>query len=244
MATTRGMLAPLLGAIALEVDYAAPQRAPWCEKAQAVLAQLPAADAARLTVHSDYLNESHPFEHSRVHYETVAGSAPTAVRFNVSGHNWAYGSLDLSDSCYLPAEEVGCKLASAARVRQQLNLSTDVASSCRDVNAAAIEAAVGLLKTTREGNATLERHARRGRPLCLVDDTSAPFNIGPLFLSEHIKISDNSTCMVVQSLTLGPTGLDSVLFPGVHYCKLLSPARVVDYLMVDSLKPTSGCLNI
>ena len=35
----------------------------------------------------------------------------------------------------------------------------------------------------------------------------------------------------------------SPLFPGVHYCKLLSPARVVDYIMIDSLKPKTTCLN-
>ena len=40
-----------------------------------------------------------------------------------------------------------------------------------------------------------------------------------------------------------PTSMRSPLFPGVHYCKLLSPARVVDYIMIDSLKPKTTCLN-
>jgi hypothetical protein len=40
------------------------------------------------------------------------------------------------------------------------------------------------------------------------------------------------------------TQLDSALFPGVQYCKMLSPARVIDYIMSDSLKNVSGCLNV
>ena len=57
-------------------------------------------------------------------------------------------------------------------------------------------------------------------------------------------MTDNGTCLVVQSITLGPTALDSSIFPGVHYCKLLSPARVIDYMMIDSIKNKSGCLNV
>jgi hypothetical protein len=67
MSATRRLLSPLLAALALEVDYAPPQSSPWCAEAQRVLAKLPPADAPRLSIHTDYLNESHPFEHTRVH---------------------------------------------------------------------------------------------------------------------------------------------------------------------------------
>lgn len=201
----------------------------------------------------------------------------------MTGHNGVYGKLDLSDGCLVSAQEIGCKLASAARVGQQLNTSTQVghrrwhlivppsrlalsrahaltraplhahrsrapaktstlvpsrpqsrccsrpkkATSPSRVTAAAFEAAQnGQMGTPQHApprhiphsiifrstlfRSTLLRagHRARGRPICLVDDYSAPFNIGPLFLSEKLKVTDNSTCLVVQSLTLGPTPLD------------------------------------
>ena len=55
---------------------------------------------------------------------------------------------------------------------------------------------------------------------------------------------DNGTCLAISSLAVGPEPLDSWLFPGVHYCKVISPARVIDYMMIDSLKGKSGCLNV
>merc|ERR1712151_1427508 len=41
----------------------------------------------------------------------------------------------------------------------------------------------------------------------------------------------------------GPTALTSHIFPGIHYCKFLSPARVIEYYMTDGLKASSTCLN-
>ena len=68
-------------------------------------------------------------------------------------------------------------------------------------------------------------------------------DVGPLFIAERLRIGDNASGMVVTSLALGPQPLDATLFPGVHYCKLLSPARVVDYVLTDALKNESTCLN-
>ena len=80
MAKTRRLLAPLLAALALEVDHTAPARSPWCEAAQHALAGLAAADDARLSVHAGYLNGSHEFEHSRVRYSTSGSPAVSLYR--------------------------------------------------------------------------------------------------------------------------------------------------------------------
>jgi hypothetical protein len=79
----------------------------------------------------------------------------------------------------------------------------------------------------------------------LKDDFTATGNIGPLWVKESMRIKDDkeNNCLEVASLVEGPTKLHSLLFPGVHYCKLISPARIVDFIMTDSLKETSGCLN-
>jgi len=89
----------------------------------------------------------------------------------------------------------------------------------------------------------MARHKFNERPICFKKDFTAPGNIGPLFVKETMSIKDKGTCLEVSSMRLGPQALTSHIFPGVHYCKLLSPARVIDYYMTDSLKAISGCLN-
>ena len=52
---------------------------------------------------------------------------------------------------------------------------------------------------------------------------------GPAWIHESLELKFNDTCMIASSVKIS-TSLDSHLFPGVHYCKLLSPARVVDWI--------------
>eukprot|EP00939_MAST-03C_sp_MAST-3C-sp1_P002003 g2003.t1 len=241
------LLKPYVDALSLEYSEHY-ESAPWCAESQILLAGLlEEKDISRVHIASaSYFNDSHQFEHSRVHYENSSG----VLELNISGHNDKYsgGVLDLVDSCLVPAHDVACKLASADRVAQQLGIGSPgtkyVANrTCRDLSQAAIERAFDLLRKTPAGRRAVELHSRRGRPFCLLPDGHAFGNIGPLFVSETIKIADNGTCLGVQSLTLGPQPLNSKIFPGVHYCKSLSPARALDYIMTDSLKPKSGCLN-
>ena len=113
------------------------------------------------------------------------------------------------------------------------------------MNKLAHEKAVELLNQTEAGKFTIQRFEARGRPICYKKDFTATGNIGPLWVKETMKIKDDeeNKCLEVASLVEGPTALKSHIFPGIHYCKLISPARIIDYMMIDSLKDLSGCLN-
>lgn len=113
------------------------------------------------------------------------------------------------------------------------------------MNQKAIDFAMEYLNSYDAGKNTIARFNSRGRPICLTKDHTATGNIGPLWVSEKMTIKDDAEnkCLEVSSLVEGPTGINSHIFPGIHYCKLLSPARVIDYMMIDSLKESSGCLN-
>lgn len=195
---------------------------------------------------SIYKTEDHPFEDTRVGYMPLGNDH---VQFNVSGHNNFYsGLLDASEMCITPAQELGCKMASADRVAEQLSLTSDqyeAGKTCADVNQYAIELAEQLLQETEAGKQTLERFKKQGRHICLGDDFTPIGNIGPLFVKERISVKDDSknNCLKVESLKEGPTGLKSMIFPGIFYCKFLSPARVIEYYMTDGLKSKSTCLN-
>ena len=252
---TRDLLAPLLAAIALEgptVTTPAMQlpRAPFCEAAQrALLAPLGAPTIEPLRAW--FADGRSNFEHSRVQYErrgdemrgSVRGSL-TSLALNASGYSLAFGKADLRENCIVAAHEIGCKFASAERVAEQLQLPVPPTQlTCAELNRQSAATAVALLEQTVAGNATLARYRRRGRPLCFLPDKQTFLDIGPLFVQSTLAVHDNRTCLGVASVALGPVGLDSKLFPGVQYCKLLPPARVVDYIMIDAIKPVSGCLN-
>ena len=162
--------------------------------------------------------------------------------FSVGGYALEWGGTQIKQNCIAAAEEIGCKMASAARVAQQLGTAAPPKKQCADVNRDAFALAQSLLRKTATGNATLARYAKRGRPMCFADDKSVFENIGPLFVKTKLSAADNGTCLVVTSVT-DYTELDGKIYPGVHYCKLLPPARAIDYMMTDALKPTSGCLN-
>jgi len=73
----------------------------------------------------------------------------------------------------------------------------------------------------------------QGAPL--LSDDGLNFSAGPAWIKESLQYKETDECMEISSVKID-TALDSKLFPGVHYCKLLSPARVVDWVMTDSLK--------
>jgi len=218
------------------------ETAPWCEMAEYELSGLSAADKERMNVISVNEDTSKHFEDTRVSWAQSGNEAT----FNVSGFVFPYTSKDIADSCYTSALELGCKLASSDRVAQQLDVASgdyDNSATCGSINEYAQKRAIELLSETSAGQAIIDRHTERGRPMCFKPDFAVPGNVGPLWVSTHMTIEDDGECLEVASLHLGPQGLRSPIFPGVHYCKLISPARIVDYYMIDSLKAQGGCLN-
>merc|ERR1712151_521195 len=245
--TRDDLLKPMVSAMELtgEASPVEDGRAPWCEEAQKFIAGIKTDDVNRMDMISVYKTESHPFEDTRVGYTPVENT--DHVQFNVSGHDNFYGSLiHAAEMCITPAQEIGCKMASADRVAEQLKLTSDQYDNtldCKDVNQHAIEVAEQIMQTTPAGKHALERFKSKGRPICLGSDFTPFGNIGPLFVEQTIKVDDKDGCLEVKSLKEGPTKLSSHIFPGIHYCKLLSPARVVEYYMTDGLKSKSTCLN-
>jgi len=220
--------------------------APWCELAQKKIAGIKTSDVDRLEVISVYLTEAKDFKDTHVGYTPVENNH---VQFNVVGHDDYYSdsALHMSTMCISPAEDIGCKLASADRVAEQLGLTADQydgSLTCADMNQYAIDLAEQIMQSTENGRKALDRFKSRGRPICLGDDFAPPGNIGPLFVKERISIKDDfkDNCLKVKSLK-DETDLKSRIFPGIHYCKFLSPARVIEYYMTDSLKSKSTCMN-
>lgn len=83
--------------------------APWCEIAQNLTAGfLHVNDEKKLDLASIYKEVEHDWTDTRVSYTPQPDGH---VLFNVTSHNKYY-----TDSCLVPAKEIGCKMASADRV--------------------------------------------------------------------------------------------------------------------------------
>lgn len=144
--------------------------------------------------------------------------APTTGVSNIKGSQFSSKSVD-------------CKMVDATRVAQQLKVSTNSSVECADINRAAIMVARKLLPAK-----SLKRYEAKGRGFCFLKDTQVFWNIGPLWVQSEIALNETKECLQVTSTSL-PSPISSPIFPGNHYCKLLSPSAALDWMMTDSHKP-------
>ncbi|CAE7555330.1 unnamed protein product [Symbiodinium natans] len=201
---------------------------PFCRQAQRVLAGLSAADAQKLEVEDGFHISSPNLEHCHPAW-TVNGSK---LLVHSCSHTNFYP--DISNTGKITAaEEIACKLLSADRVAEQLKTHPEHDRlPCAAMNRMAVEMAEQLAASS-----TLQRYRAKGRGWCFLEDSSSV--AGPVWVfKDRLALKENSTCMAVQSPSM-LTDLSARIYPGIHYCKLLSPARVLDWMMTDSLKPGS-----
>jgi hypothetical protein len=216
---------------------------PWCRRAQHLMADLSPADDARLTVLDTYRDGASDkpgdngtaFEHCHTNQTASPGGGNGIVATSCS-HNAYYKDVD-NTGTFICANEVGCKMASAGAIQKALGIgggSDPRVVTCKDINKAAVAEAVRVLGN--HNPVALQRYQTRGRKFCFADDLSPPGGIAPLWIKETLKLVENATCLTVTSY-MEFSALKSKIYPGNAYCKLLSPARALDWMLTDSLKP-------
>ena len=102
--------------------------------------------------------------------------------------------------------------------------------SCADVNRMTLSAAAAAAPA-----AAAERYSRRGLPATFLEDHQA--GAGPLWVQERLRLHYSDSGLEVQSVAI-KTAPDSIFYGGSNYCKLLSPSRALEYVLIDSLKGT------
>lgn len=155
-----------------------------------------------------------------------------------------YKELDKLDTAFVStsADEIRVKLKARQAVMeaagyQNVNFNTsDGSSICKVINQEAYDWA---LQNTSSN--TRARFQEFGVQLVMKED-KGPYNIGPLWIWTPLSYtkSTNSTggeIMEVQSVMLRtPTDYSIKSAAGMHYCKLLSPARAMEWIYVDGLR--------
>ena len=79
----------------------------------------------------------------------------------------------------------------------------------------------------------VRRYKAANRPIIFADDQV--FGNGLYWTSTPLHLEENSDGLHVQGVAL-KTSVTSMLFPGMHYCKVMSPYRAMEWINVDSLR--------
>ena len=114
---------------------------------------------------------------------------------------------------------------------------------CKELNERALEYAYKLADPS-----SLDRFNRYGDRLVMGEDVG-PFNAGPSWIWKSLKWdtkgrlneTDGKWYVEVRSPTMRtPQDYFIKLSAGFHYCKLLSPARALEWIYIDSLRRKMG----
>jgi hypothetical protein len=199
----------------------------WCNTAQNTIAGLSADNAPKFKPDPCKLITAglHEFEHQHTKCNSTNGVLECSC---FSAIEPPASSIDHSQ---FASKSVDCKMVDATLVGQQLKITTNASVSCADINREAYELAKRLVP-----GKSLKRFEEKGRGICFEPDTAALWNIGPLWVKSEVKLTETKDCLQVASSGLN-SPITSKIFPGNHYCKLLSPSLAMDWIMTDSHKP-------
>ena len=214
---SKDLSAPFLKARSLE------QSGGWCEKAQLQIAG-PEFDA-RLAITPILADSNLKFMSGHTNTE-LDGSGLLKVDI-VSYAKYPKDLMGLGKQ--IAADEIACKMVSKEKISSDffLNIPTGKAT-CKQLNEMALNYASTLVSPH-----VWQRYIDKGKKIIFEDDV--PAAIGPQFVFlSSLKYQVDEDGLKVASPILF-TGVDSRMYPGNHYCKVLSPARAVEWISTDSL---------
>merc|ERR1712086_146914 len=114
---------------------------------------------------------------------------------------------------------------------------------CQSINQASLDWAVA-----NAGKEALTRFSSKGQPYKIVPDTWAPIGLtGPEWIDmamiykptvDKKQVEISAPYFTCENKKLGDEPYTSTV--GYHYCKLLSPAKVMEWIYVDGLRQFGG----
>lgn len=250
---TDELLEPLLEALNMEHistgGLDANGSSPFCEKAQLILSGLSSEDQARMELTDQFS--------PRLAYNFTSGEDPTGTLMHChgsvdnstgdkltvevcsyAGHDGANSSGTEKFRFYdgAAAGEIGCKMTSGDYLAMRLNTTAEHPNrSCADINTYALQTAQSLLTYEQ----VRRRQSRGARGICVVDDRQTPGNVGPYWIYGTTNYTETESCLQVSGFHL-KLPVDAGHLPGVEYCKAMSPAFALDYLLTGSMKPITA----
>jgi hypothetical protein len=158
-----------------------------------------------------------------------------------------YDTLDMLDTGFasVTASELRVKMNSRQLIwesvgRKNVSFSVDEFDFCAEMNQKAYNWAL-----SHASEATIARFKQSGTPYVIGPD-KGPYSGGPTWIWNPLSFvnkKDASGQAIVEirsPMMRTPTDFKIKLSAGFHYCKLLSPARALEWIQLDSLRATLG----
>lgn len=142
---------------------------------------------------------------------------------------------------YTSAIEIATKMVSRQKVFSESSNPSpdnlDGKNQCQAINQKAYDFALSSIK----GTSALARYQQKGIKMVMVEDKKPTPAIGPFWIWSYLTSTltkDTPPVLQVQSFYAFYSLSSNPYGAGNHYCKLLSPARVLEWVYVDSVRPS------
>jgi len=161
-----------------------------------------------------------------------------------------YKDHDRMDTGFHPqaASEMKTKLSSRQNIQQHggnadadFHETDETGNRCADINNESINWAYNHLSKQAKSN-----YDQFGVKLVTGDDMG-PYNEGPLWiwtLMDYKKSKDKQSVVVRSPMMRTPTDYFIGSAAGFHYCKVLSPFKAIEWMMLDGLYDNNGIKNM
>jgi hypothetical protein len=141
---------------------------------------------------------------------------------------------------YTSAKEIATKLNSREKafnvtIGITADESLDDGDRCEAINHAAYQLALETASPS-----ALKRFQASGRPLKMVSDKKPTPPAGPWWIWNYLQFTDKGDNVEVMSYYAYYALSGLAYGAGNHYCKLLSPARALEWIYTDGLRPVAA----
>ena len=214
----------------------------WSSRAQEIMGGL---KVARLNDTDQFhpVDQINPVHLPHIHNNCSSPTPQCLLQTGTVTQN-IYDDLDKFDTAFVPisASEMRVKMSSRQAVMEaagdkNVNFNTsDGFSICRVINENSYSWAL-----SSASNTTVARFQKHGEPYVMGED-EGPYNAGPLWIWDHLKYkktvnsSGDDVIDIRSPMMRTPLDFYIKVSAGFHYCKLLSPARAMEWIYVDGLR--------
>lgn len=257
---TASILAPLISAIEMEGSYIMKDAcyasddvnppsvkclhgAPWTEIAVKTLVGTLENSNISIEADDNFHRSStvYPYHHPHITATCESAGSTSCTIQSISNTMNIYDSLTENKITRnaISASEMRAKMKSNQAYRIAAGEDVDTADDfarldqqgdeCQRINQAALDWALKTASKSARNN-----YNNKGEPLVAVADTIQ--GNGGLWIDDHLKMKDSGSEYDISGVAC-PISQDNFveMFQGMHYCKLLSPFRAMEWIYVDGL---------
>ena len=211
---------------------------PWMKQAMAIMAGLKKA-VVNDTDGFHPVSEIKHIHHPKIENKCAADEANCTLNVVTACDN-IYMKIGEYDMGVLNASaiEIQAKMKSRQAAMEAVGEDVDFNTTdggylCSEINSAALKWAISITD-----NDTLADYLKHGQQLVIGKD-QGPYNIFPEWESKTVEfvpdMRDGKSVMVVNAVVMRTSTKYIIpIFAGMHYCKLLSPARAIEWIYIDS----------